>query len=61
MRDFGVTDWLAHDLTWLYSNVFAKGLGAEVTSAVADIARRKPFSFADFARDYADRFRKPAA
>ncbi len=61
MRDAGVPDWLAHDLTWLYSDVFALGHGSEVTTAVADVTGRKPLRFTDFARDYADRFRKPAA
>ncbi|NWG13075.1 MAG: SDR family oxidoreductase [Acidobacteria bacterium] len=61
MRDAGVPDWLAHDLTWLYSNVFALGQGSEVSDAVARVTGRKPFRFAEFARDYADRFRKPAA
>jgi uncharacterized protein YbjT (DUF2867 family) len=60
-RDSGMPAWLAHDLAWLCSNVFAAGLGAEITGTVAEVTGKAPLRFADFARDYADRFRKPAA
>lgn len=47
----------AHDVARYYGVVLRGGFGANVTSVVADLTRRPPTTFAQWAHDYAAAFR----
>ncbi len=48
----GVPRWLAEDMIILFAS-FREGYGAGVTSTVADVTKKKPHTFRQFARDHA--------
>lgn len=48
----GVPRWLADDMIILFAS-FREGYGATVTNTVAEVTKRKPRTFRQFARDHA--------
>ena len=52
----GVAPWLVEDMLYLYG-AYREGYGGAVSTAVHDVTGRDPRSFAEFALDYAARFR----
>lgn len=48
----GVPRWLAEDMIILFAS-FREGYGAGVTNTVAEVTKRKPRTFRQFARDHA--------
>ena len=56
LHDAGMPPWFANALAELYG-VFATGAYGEVTDVSAGLLGRAPRSFAQFAADFADRFR----
>ncbi len=53
----GLPRWLVDDMIILAAS-FREGYGAGVTHTVAEVTKRKPRAFAQFARDYAHVFRE---
>jgi uncharacterized protein YbjT (DUF2867 family) len=51
----GMPDWMADALLEIFEHV-VKPLGAEVTNVVAEIAKKAPTTFDQFARDHAPAF-----
>jgi uncharacterized protein YbjT (DUF2867 family) len=56
MKVIGMSDWLINTVSEL-SEYFRKGKASEVSSAVEEVTRKKPISFYQFAKDYAEAFR----
>lgn len=56
MKETGMNDWLINTILELY-NYFRKGYASEVSSAVEEVTGKKPITFAQFAKDYAEAFR----
>jgi uncharacterized protein YbjT (DUF2867 family) len=56
MKQIGVGDWFIDIMIELF-RIIRAGYGSETTTVVEDITRRKPISFAQFAKDYAQVFR----
>jgi uncharacterized protein YbjT (DUF2867 family) len=56
MKERGMSDWLINTISEL-SEYFRKGNASEVSSAVEDVTGKKPISFSQFAKDYAEAFR----
>ncbi len=56
MKETGMNDWLINTILELY-NYFRKGYASEVSSAVEEVIGKKPITFAQFAKDYAEAFR----
>ncbi len=52
----GMEDWLINAIVESFSSIRA-GFGSENTTAVEQITGRKPISFSQFARDYAQAFK----
>ena len=55
MKEIGMSDWLINTVSEL-SDYFRKGKASEISSAVKEVTGRKPISFSQFARDYAEAF-----
>ena len=51
----GVPRWLADDMIILFAS-FREGYGAGVTDTVAEVTKRKPHTFRQFAKDHARAF-----
>ena len=51
----GMPDWSADALLEIFEHV-VKPLGAEVTNVIAEIAKKEPITFDQFARDHAAEF-----
>ena len=56
MKQMGVDDWLVNIVLELF-RIIRVGYGSHITTAVEQITRRKPASFAQFAKDHAEFFR----
>ena len=56
MKETGMNDWLINAISEL-SDYFRKGYASQVSSAVEEITGKKPISFSQFAKDYAEAFR----
>jgi hypothetical protein len=56
MKDMGVDDWLVSTMLQLF-DLYRRGYASQVTSAVEEIIGRKPISFSQFAKDYAQAFK----
>ncbi len=56
MLDMGFPEWLADDFRVLYE-VFSAGYAAEVSPVVAQVAKKEPITFSQFAQHYADVFK----
>jgi uncharacterized protein YbjT (DUF2867 family) len=56
MKEMGMSDWLIKTVSEL-SDYFRKGKASEVSSAVEEATGKKPISFSQFAKDYAQAFR----
>jgi uncharacterized protein YbjT (DUF2867 family) len=56
MKDMGVDDWLVSTMSQLF-DLYGKGYASQVSSAVEDVIGRKPISFSQFAKDYAQAFK----
>jgi hypothetical protein len=56
MLGFGMPEWLVSDMLGLYG-AFSAGYGELVTPVVADVAKKQPITFDQFARDYAQVFK----
>jgi uncharacterized protein YbjT (DUF2867 family) len=56
MKEMGVDDWWINTIIEVY-DFYRGGLQAQVSSAVEEVAGKKPISFSQFAKDYADAFR----
>ena len=52
MLDAGLPEWLVDDLSIL-NEIYASGQEAEVSPVVAEVAKKEPITFDQFARDYA--------
>ncbi len=59
MLQMGMPDWLADGVLELY-DIWRNNGAAEVTGIVNYVAKREPFSFRDFARDYRTIFAQTA-
>jgi uncharacterized protein YbjT (DUF2867 family) len=57
----GQPSWLVDSLLAIAAYQRAGGPTETITSVVADLTGRPPRTFAEFARDYAARFQRPAA
>src|SRR5918995_2390831 len=53
MKEMGMNDWTISEL----ANYFRKRNASEVSSAVEEVTGKKPISFSQFAKDYAEAFR----
>jgi uncharacterized protein YbjT (DUF2867 family) len=56
MVQAGQPSWLADSLNELYA-VLSAGHGSVVTSVIAEVAKKQPYSFNQFAQDYAEMFK----
>ena len=56
MEQVGMSDWYIDIMIELF-RIIRAGYGSETTAAVEHITGRKPISFAQFAKDYAEVFR----
>jgi uncharacterized protein YbjT (DUF2867 family) len=56
MKEVGMNDWLVNTISELYS-YFRKGRATHVSSAVEEVTGKKPISFSQFAKDYAEAFK----
>jgi uncharacterized protein YbjT (DUF2867 family) len=56
MKEMGMSDWLINTISELH-DYFRKGNASQVSSAVEDVTGKKPISFSQFAKDYAEAFR----
>lgn len=56
MKEMNMNDWLINTILELY-NYYRKGNASYVSSAVEEVTGRKPITFAQFAKDYAETFR----
>jgi uncharacterized protein YbjT (DUF2867 family) len=52
----GLPEWLARDLAFFATEIFAKGRGSRLTPAVRELTGRDGITLAQFARDYARAF-----
>ncbi len=53
MKEMGMNDWTISEL----ADYFRKRNASEVSSAVEEVTGKKPISFSQFAKDYAEAFR----
>lgn len=56
MKKMGMSDWIINTISELY-DYFRKGNASQVSSAVEEVTGKKPISFSQFAKDYAEAFR----
>jgi uncharacterized protein YbjT (DUF2867 family) len=56
MKEMGMSDWLINTISELH-DYFRKGNASQVSSAVEEVTEKKPISFSQFAKDYAEAFR----
>ena len=56
MLAMGFPEWLADDFMVMYE-VFSAGYAAEVSPVVAQVAKKEPITFSQFAQDYAAAFK----
>lgn len=56
LKETGMDDWLISTILELYT-YFRKGYASQMSSAVEEVTGRKPTTFAQFTKDYADAFR----
>jgi uncharacterized protein YbjT (DUF2867 family) len=56
MKEMGMSEWLINTISEL-ADYFRKGNASEVSSAVEEVTGKKPISFSQFAKDYAEAFR----
>jgi uncharacterized protein YbjT (DUF2867 family) len=56
MKEMGMSDWLINTISEL-NDYFRKGNASQVSSAVEEVTGKKPISFSQFAKDYAEAFR----
>jgi uncharacterized protein YbjT (DUF2867 family) len=56
LKEEGMNDWLVNTILELY-RYFRKGYASQVSSAIEQVTGKKPITFAQFAKDYADVFR----
>ena len=52
MKDMGMDDWSANSLIELF-DITRKGYASDITSVVEKLTGRKPISFSQFVKDYA--------
>ena len=55
LKEIGMDDWFINSLMELYAIVRA-GYASNLSSAVEELTGKKPISFSQFSRDYADSF-----
>jgi uncharacterized protein YbjT (DUF2867 family) len=56
MKEMGMSDWLINTISEL-SDYFRKGNASQISSAVEELTGKKPISFSQFTKDYAEAFR----
>lgn len=56
MKDMGIDDWWINTIIEVY-DFYKSGIQAQVSSAVEEVTGKKPISFSQFAKDYAQAFR----
>lgn len=56
MKDMGVDDWSINTFAELFG-LYRKGYGSQLSSAVEEVTGKKPISFSQFAKDYAQAFK----
>jgi len=56
LKEIGMDDWFINSMMELYAIVRA-GYASDLSSAVEELTGKKPISFSQFARDYADSFK----
>jgi uncharacterized protein YbjT (DUF2867 family) len=56
MKEMGIDDWTINTISELY-DYFRKGYASQVSSAVEEVTGKKPISFSQFAKDYAEAFK----
>ena len=56
MKEIGMDDWFINSLIELYA-IVRGGYGSNLSSDVEELTGRKPISFLQFTRDYADSFK----
>jgi uncharacterized protein YbjT (DUF2867 family) len=56
MKEVGLNDWLIDTISDLYS-FFRKGYASHISTAIEEVTGKKPKTFAQFAKDYAEAFR----
>jgi uncharacterized protein YbjT (DUF2867 family) len=56
MKEVGLDDWLIDTISDLYT-LYRKGYASHVSPAIEEVTGKKPITFAQFAKDYAEAFR----
>ena len=56
MKEVGLHDWLIDTISDLYS-LYRKGYASHISPAIEEVTGKKPKTFAQFAKDYAEAFR----
>lgn len=56
MKQMGMLDWMIDGMLGLYK-VFMSGISSKVTDTVEKVAGKKPITFEQFAKDYANAFK----
>jgi len=56
MKDMGVDDWSINTFAELFG-LYRKGYASQLSSAVEEVTGKKPISFSQFAKDYAQAFK----
>jgi hypothetical protein len=57
LRDAGVDDWFINVVLGMLDPYYRGGKAAQAFSAVEEVTGRKPITFAQFAKEYADEVR----
>ena len=57
LREAGVDDWFIYVVLGMLDSYYRSGIAAQLFPAVEEVTGRKPITFAQFAKDYAEAFR----
>jgi uncharacterized protein YbjT (DUF2867 family) len=57
LRKAGVDDWFIYVVLGMLDSIYRSGIAAQVYSTVEEVTGRKPITFTQFAKDYADAFK----
>jgi uncharacterized protein YbjT (DUF2867 family) len=56
-KEAGVDDWFIYIVSLMLDSYYRKGIASQVSSDVEEVTGKKPISFSQFAKDYAQAFK----
>jgi hypothetical protein len=57
LRKAGADDWFVYVVLGMLDSIYRSGIAAQVFPTIEEVTGRKPITFSQFAKDYADTFR----